>query len=295
MTSFLRLDCDLPAECEESLAELLTGQPVLGSHLEPLGDGWLRVAVYLPEGRLEAAEKVAALLVEAGGSRLDRQEVERTDWLASYRSAVRPFPVGRQWWMDPHPDAPTPAPDSRLRLAVEPRMAFGTGSHESTQLVLLALEEMSSGFAGPVTEVLAGMTVLDVGTGSGVLALAADRLGAGTVIGFDVDPEAIWVARQIARQQEWPARPRYFAGRLAALGAAHFDLVLCNMIPEQATPLFPDLARLLARPGRLILSGLLASQRDEVAAELDRAGLQVLAERHCHEWAGLLAARQRRW
>jgi ribosomal protein L11 methyltransferase len=283
---------DLPAGREEALAELLAAEPVLGAHLEPSLGGRVRVSVSVRADLEGVAERVTALLARLGAIGLRRQAVERSDWLARYRSEVRAFPVGRRWWMDPHPDAPTPAPDGRLRLAVEPRMAFGTGSHESTQLLLLALEEVAAAKGETVRAALAGMTALDVGTGSGVLALAADRLGAAPVVGLDVDPEAIWVARQIRRQQDWPARPCYLVGPVTSLGAVRFDLVLCNMIPEQAAPLLYDLGRLLADHGRLLLSGLLADQVDEVRFELARVGLEVRVERRLGEWSSVWVARE---
>jgi ribosomal protein L11 methyltransferase len=216
------------------------------------------------------------------------QPFQQADWLAAYRATVRPHAVGRRWWMDPHPDAPTAAPQGRWRLAVEPRMAFGTGSHESTQLVLVALEELAQRW-----DAVGGATVLDVGAGSGVLALAAERLGAAWVVGLDVDPEAVWVARQIARQQEWPAGPLYLIGPVAALSGVRFDLILCNMIPKQSVPLLPDLRRLLASRGWLVLSGILQDQAAEVGGELRLHGLGVEETSSLDDWACVWARPER--
>jgi ribosomal protein L11 methyltransferase len=291
MTDYLCLVAELPAEREGALSETLAGLPVLGAQLEPAAPGWLEVRVYLEPGS-PAAEWVAAALEALGVRALHSLREVSRDWLAEYRTRVRAHAVGRLWWMDPHPDQPTPAPKARLRLVLEPRMAFGTGSHESTQLVLLALEALADrGVAAgtAATESLAGRRVLDVGTGSGVLALAADRLGAAWVVGLDVDPEAIWVARQTAGEQEWTAQPHYLIGPLSSLGPSRFDLVLCNMIPEQLVPLLPDLKRRLAADGRLLLSGLLEEQRGEVEGRLAEVGLQVVETRRLAEWAGLEA------
>lgn len=284
MSDYLRISCRLPADREDELAGVVGELDVLGCHLEPTDGEAFRATAYLPAARRDAVAELTTRLVALGAVEVGVEPFKRADWLAAYRSTVRPHGVGRRWWMDPHPDAPTAAPEGRWRLAVEPRMAFGTGSHESTQLALVALEELAER-----RHAVAGGTVLDVGTGSGVLALAADRLGARWVVGLDVDQEAVWVARQIARQQEWPARPRYLAGPVSSLGRACFDLVVCNMIPEQALPLLADLRRVLAADGWLILSGLLGDQSREVGDALGGHGLGVAETHALGEWVCLWA------
>jgi ribosomal protein L11 methyltransferase len=284
VSDYLRISCRLPADREDDLAGAVGDLGLLGSQLEAVDERAVRATVYLPAARSDAVAELTARLAALGAVELAVEPFGRADWLAAYRSTVRPHGVGRRWWMDPHPDSPTAAPEGRWRLTVEPRMAFGTGSHESTQLALVALEELAERWRA-----VAGATVLDVGTGSGVLALAAERLGATWVVGLDVDPEAVWVARQIAAQQEWPAQPRYLIGPVAALGRATFDLVVCNMIPEQALPLLPELRRLVAVEGWLVLSGLLGSQAREVGRTLGGHGLEVAETHTCGEWACLWA------
>jgi ribosomal protein L11 methyltransferase len=283
----------LPAALEDELPAVLDGMPVLGCELIEGGPGEVEARVYLRvgEGRdagagpgaqsHEQARELADLLLGLGAVEVVLEQVEQADWLAAYREHVQPFPIGQRWWMDPHPDSPTPAPEGRTRLAIEPRMAFGTGSHESTRLVLLELEAMAPD--------LEGARVLDVGTGSGVLALAVESLGAAEVVGLDIDLAAMAVAHQIAGQQEWPAAPLYLAGPVAAIGRAAFDLVLCNMIPDHFDPLLADLARLLAPEGALVLSGILLTQQDAVEARLAEAGLVAAGTRPCGEWLAIRA------
>lgn len=278
---YLLVRCAIPERLEEELPVILESLPVLGSHLEPAEDGLSRLDVYLEHGLRREAEALSRCLRILGGSQTSINEVAGEDWLASYRNHVRPFAVGTRWWMDPHPENPTSAPQGRMRLAIEPRMAFGTGSHESTQLVLLELEELE----------IDGRTVLDVGTGSGVLALAADALGASWVVGFDVDLQAVLVARQIRGQQDWSAAPRYVAGPLRCLARRGYDLVLCNMIPEHFEPLLDDLVPMLGEDGFAIFSGILLSQQAAVSQLLVRAGLLVVAERRLGEWTALRTRR----
>jgi ribosomal protein L11 methyltransferase len=165
-----------------------------------------------------------------------------------------------------------------VHLIVEPRQAFGSGSHESTQLVLLLLEDL------PV----AGQRVLDVGTGSGILALAARALGASWVVAFDIDVDAVCIAHQTVAAQPQRLPVSLFAGSTSAVRRRGvFDLVLANLIPLEAGPLLADLKELLAPGGFLVLSGLMADQRTAVEAELTGCGLAVRKTRELQEWVAL--------
>ncbi len=279
---YLTLGCLAAPWVEDALAEELMPFSVLGAEIVEFSAHLIRIKIYLASDQTAVARELEGVLAGLGCHDIELSTLAEEDWLLAYRTHVKPFAVGRRWWLDPHPGDPTPAPDRRWRLAIEPRMAFGTGSHESTQLVLLELEELEPA-------ALKGRRVLDVGTGSGILALAAELLGAHQVVGLDVDPQAVWVARQIVRDQEWPAAPRLVVGPLACLGEVTFDLVLCNMIPENFLPLLDDLARVLGATGQLMLSGLLSGQGEAVGAELRRVGLQVVGERISNEWLGLRA------
>jgi ribosomal protein L11 methyltransferase len=202
------------------------------------------------------------------------------DWLKPYRNAARPFPVGQSWWIDPHPDEPTAAPPGRVRLVLEPRSAFGSGSHESTQLILVELEAMD----------LEGRSVLDVGTGSGVLSLAAVARGAAPVLGIDIDPAATMVARETCGRQEWPRRPLLATAETEALAGREFDVVVCNIISSRLIPLLPEVRRVGRRGGEAVLSGLLVIERERVCRELVAVGLAPIAERSAGEWLALRVA-----
>jgi ribosomal protein L11 methyltransferase len=147
--------------------------------------------------------------------------------------------VGERFFLAPFwRDDPTP--DGRVRITVNPGMAFGTGVHETTQLCLEALEK----YLTP------GMSVLDVGTGSGILAEAARLLGARFVYACDVDPVAVQIAGNA------------FVGSVDAIADASADLVVANISPEAIVSLAPDLLRVLRRPGGVMLAS--GFERDEV-------------------------------
>ena len=282
MSDYLTVTCRLPAATEEALASALEHWPVLGCQVEDSGRE-LDVTVYLRAEQAGALVGVRQGLAGLGARDLASAHFAEQDWLADYRRHAMPRPIGSRFWLDPSPSRPTPPPDRRLPLLIEPRQAFGSGSHESTQLVLLVLEDV------PV----AGRSVLDVGTGSGVLALAARSLGASWALGFDNEAEAVWVARQTVAVQPRRLPVALFAGTTAALGRrASFDLVLVNLLLVEAQPLLGDLHALLAMDGLLVLSGLMADQQAAAEAELARAGFLVERARELDEWVALVCAKR---
>lgn len=219
---------------------------------------------------------------EVPGARLlGCEAVPDVDWLAPYREAARPFPVGTRWWLDPRDPEDVAVGDDRIPpsgrrlLRVPARAAFGTGSHESTRLVLELLEEID----------LVGRRVLDVGTGTGLLAFAALLSGARSAVAFDLDPAAPFHARENAPLNGL-ALP-LFAGTAAALGPppdARFDLALVNVIPEEIAADLPLLAALLAPEGEAVFSGALVASGAASLARLQDAGFSPVSERRCGEW-----------
>ena len=181
-----------------------------------------------------------------------RKEEER-DWVASAQELLQPMEVGRRFFLVPE-WRDDPAPDGRMRIVVNPGMAFGTGKHETTQLCLEALEEC----------VTPGCAVLDVGTGSGILAHAARLLGAGKTFGCDVDPIAVEIA---AREITGSA----FTGSVDAVKSGGVDLVVANISPEAIRALAPDLLRVLRPGGTLLASGFELGEVDQVRAVLPPA------------------------
>lgn len=267
---YLRRIYFVPPELEETFVGDLWLAGTLGvqSTVEP--DGRVRLEAWFPAGSVPAVSLPPD--VEPAGD----EPVPDSDWLAAYRERARPFPVGRSLFVDPRePDeAPAEVPEGRRLLRLPARAAFGIGSHESTSLALELLEDMD----------LAGLRVLDVGTGTGILALAALGAGARSAVGFDVDPAAPVHARDNARLNGFP-RLRLFAGRLAALRERPlFDLALINVVPEQILPEMPDLVALLRPGAEAILSGILAEKGREVLDQVRGLGLVERDRREAGEW-----------
>lgn len=170
---------------------------------------------------------------------------EQRDWVQSARDLLQPMEVGDRFFLVPE-WRDDPAPSGRFRITVNPGMAFGTGVHETTRLCIEALERL----------VQPGTAVLDVGTGSGILAQAARLLGAGKVFGCDVDPVAVEIAGS------------GFVGSADAVASGSVDLVVANISPEAIIGLAPDLLRVLRTVGTLLASGFETREVEQVKAAL---------------------------
>ncbi|HEY6049831.1 MAG TPA: 50S ribosomal protein L11 methyltransferase, partial [Thermoanaerobaculia bacterium] len=180
-----------------------------------------------------AAREAAAALAERGIRCEVVTDIAEGDPLEAFRAASKPFPVGRRFWLDPGDPSDSSPPEGRIALRLPASRAFGTGGHESTRLAIVALEE----------EGVEGRAVLDVGTGSGVLALAAAALGSPRAVGYDTDLEAIFVARENVRRHPFGDRVCLAAAAAPAVGGA-FPVVVANLLPDE---LFSIRTEVLAR------------------------------------------------
>jgi ribosomal protein L11 methyltransferase len=220
------------------------------------------------------AEAVAAA---RGGS---VEEVPDQDWGETWKKGLDAITVGRvhvrPTWI------PGPAPAGAVEVVLDPGMAFGTGTHPTTSLCLAALSDLLG--------VRHGASVLDVGTGSGLLAIAAAKLGAGRVVANDNDPVALKVARENADANG--AEVELTAADVRFVEGA-FDLVVANILANTLVELAPAIARRLAPCGLVLLSGILAPQEDEVRRAYVALGLKPLpgGDRREGEWSLLALAR----
>ena len=196
------------------------------------------------------------------------------DWVAHARERLQPMLVGERFFLVPE-WRNDPTPDGRLRISINAGMAFGTGAHETTRLCLELLERHCQ----------PGITVGDIGTGSGILAEAAHLLQARTVVACDVDPVAVAVA---AKNFSAAARGVHcFIGSADSIAAASLDLVVANITPDWLIRLAPEWQRMARPGGTAILSGIEAHDVDSVTAALTSTGAIVTAVRAENEWRAL--------
>lgn len=272
-----RLLLTTPADLEDALvAELwLAGTQGVQSSEGP--DGRLRVEAYFSAG-----SPAAGFDLPPGIELVADEILPDADWLAAWRERARPFAVGETLLVDPREpgEEEVEVPAGRRLLRLPARAAFGTGGHESTSLALELMEGME----------LRGRRVLDVGTGTGVLAFAALLFGARSAVGFDVDVAAPVHARDNSALNG--LRPLWYAGRLKAVRESPlFDVALINVVPEQILPEMPHLARLLRPGAEAVFSGILAERGREVLERLRELGFVEGKRREAGEWVAFRVER----
>ena len=252
------IEIEVPPEERELVIAELWERGVAG--IVELGENGLR-AFFEDEAEIRA--------LEARYPGAARRKEEDRDWVEAARDLLQPMEVGERFFLVPE-WRDDPAPAGRFRMVINPGMAFGTGVHETTRLCLEALERY----------VRPGMDVLDVGTGSGILARAAALLGARRVYACDIDANAV----EIAGQGEGPA-PLRFVGSVDGVKGGVADVVVANISPEAITKLAADLKRARRAGGVLLASGFEVPE-----IELVKAALGVVREvRRKGNWAMVVA------
>lgn len=272
---YLRRFFLVPPELEDVVSADLWEAETLGVRSETAADGRVLLEAWFAPDAPPFA--VAWPGVEMSGEDV----VPDTDWLAEYRERAQPFPVASSFFIDPREPGEPPAdtPTGRNLLRLPARAAFGIGSHESTSLALELLETLD----------LTGKSVLDAGTGTGILAFAALLRGARCAVGYDVDPASPFHARDNSRLNA--LHPLLFAGASAALRAVpRFDFAVVNIVPEQILPEMPGVVRLLRPAGELILSGILAERGRQVLDCMAGLGYSEADRREAGEWVAFRLA-----
>lgn len=208
------------------------------------------VALFAEDADPAAALAAAAASLGIPVPEYRSEDVPEQDWVRLTQAQFDPIKISDRLWITPSwHDAPDPA---ALSLRLDPGLAFGTGSHPTTRLCLQWLDRSLKG----------GESVLDYGCGSGILAIAALKLGAAAADGTDIDPQAVSAAENNAAENDAPAR--FFLPD--ALPAGQYDIVLANILANPLRLLAALLAERTKTGGRIVLSGLLAEQAEELAA-----------------------------
>jgi len=264
----------------------------LGARLDPTRPAIVRA--YLPARDRAAAEHAAAEVSDALGhlqafglrpiGELRTRIVQEADWADAWKAYFPVMRVGRRLVIRPTWRRHRRAPGDVV-LALDPGMAFGTGLHPTTRLCLAGVEALAD------RAVLAGARVLDVGCGSGILAIAALKLGAATALGLDTDPIAVEATRANARRNRLVRRQRARDGSLPS-GEPPFDVVLANLIAGLLVPLAPALRDELRPGGSILASGIFIDREGEVREAFDAAGLDIAGRRAEGDWVALEAVRR---
>ena len=282
---------DLVIEDQEEFEEFLEGNrdywDYIDEDFQQRLQGLSRVKIYLEDtdtaglSRLEDAVKELGLPMNVAA-------LPETNWEESWKDNYPAVEVGKNLIVVPYWQADET--NGRTPIILDPGLTFGTGAHASTQMVMEAMEES-------VTE---GYRCLDLGSGSGILSLAALRLGAKSAIGVDIDPKAEDIARENAAYNGFAA-PEFTAltgnvtedtALMEQLSRQEYDLVLVNIVADVIIGLSPVLPRFLTENSTLICSGILDVRLDDVTAALQKAGLTITSVRAKEDWRCVTAKRR---
>jgi len=297
--NWIEISVDVSLELAEAVSELFNryapqaagrGGAVTQIHgYDPVGNEdhlQATVSIYLPQS---AEGETTRQRIEIGLGHLSAimplpeptvRVVAETDWANKWKASYRPLRVGRRLLIVPSwLRAETDVAPGELPIELDPGMAFGTGLHPTTRLALRLLEEA----------VRPGVSVLDVGTGSGILSIAAVKLGAANVLATDVDEVAVSVAADNARQNGVAGQIVVQHGSLPR-PVRPFDLVLVNILPHIILALFDQgLRQYVGAHGDLLLSGIIEPRYQEILAALERDHLQLVQSLQEGDWIGLWA------
>ena len=278
--NWFALDVTLEPAAREAVEYALMEAGALGTETKDAADELLTSGYF---ERVPERERVRAALFEAlriyglpssAVRELRVREVAARDWLAEWKASWQPVAVGARFLIAP-PWSEIAETDERHVIRIEPGMAFGTGTHETTRLCLVAIEQHFH-----------GASFLDVGTGTGILAIAAAKLQPhARITACDTDAEAIEIARANAQLNGVADQISFYVGSVDEQTASA-DCVCANLTADVIAPLLPALVS--ATCGRLILSGILNPQADAIRAHLYQLGINECETMADGEWVALV-------
>ena len=274
---------DLVIEDQEEFEEFLEGNrdywDYIDEDFQQRLQGLSRVKVYLEDTDTAGLSRLEGTVKELG-LKMNVAALPETNWEESWKDNYPAVEVGRNLIVVPYWDAENT--NGRTPIVLDPGLTFGTGAHPSTQMVMEAMEEL----------VTPEYRCLDLGSGSGILSIAALRLGAQSAIGVDIDPKAEDIARENAAYNGFAA-PAFTAltgnvtedrDMMDSLCASEYDLVLVNIVADVIIGLSPVLPNFLTERSTLICSGILDVRLPDVLAALEKAGLTVTATYEKEDW-----------
>lgn len=287
---WLEISMELNADLAEPAAELLGRIAPNGAAVEMLDEG-VRVRAWLPDDD-ELADRKRRL--EEGLWHLGQIQpfpepvyklIEEEPWEITWNEHYQPLEIGEQLqivpsWMEPEDDV-------RIPIILEPGMAFGTGAHTTTRQCLEALELL----------VEDGISVADLGCGSGILAIAAARLGAGEVVALDIDEQAVALAQENVLRNGVGDRVQVLEGSLAELrrvAEGHdFELIVANIRASVLEDFIQDgIARELTAGGRIVMSGILDEQLDSILEKAMSGSLQIEQVMQAGDWRSVVFSKR---
>lgn len=269
------------ANCEKIAWELFDENMILTMPEDVLVKGWFSKddpqSVDAVRGQLAAMQK-HSFGIDMGTLRLELHTAADEDWAEVWKQYYKPFRIGRRLVVKPTWEQ-YESRDDDIIIEIDPGMAFGTGTHETTNMCMMLLEKYMD----------EGMRVMDVGTGSGILAIAAAKLGAKEVLAVDIDPDAVKVANENIERNVVQQNVRVVQGDLIKSEAMACDLAIANIIADAICALAAPMKRHLISGGYFICSGIIKEREQDVLDALKDAGYTVADRLVQGEWVALCA------
>ncbi|MCI9597856.1 MAG: 50S ribosomal protein L11 methyltransferase [Firmicutes bacterium] len=266
---------------EESLLENKEREPVVTVYFDDTEDGRkkvqdLKLAIMMLKGK--EMEGVFGWDTSLGRLYAEDRVVDDSDWKDKWKEFFKPMKVTENLVIKPTWESYEKTGDEKI-IEIDPGMAFGTGTHETTSLCLELIE----------TYLKQGQRVLDIGCGSGILSIAAALLGSGPVLGVEIDPDAVRTARENVQANGVGDLVTIQEGDLAKDVEGEAGLIAANLMAPLVIQLAPAAAEHLEVQGVFISSGILLEKRKEVEEAICQAGLKVLEVREKGEWCAIAA------
>lgn len=243
-----------------------------------LEKGYIRFTIYLDDiaDNDEREAKIMAYIKELGGE-FSKEIIDDSDWKNNWKKFFKILKPNKTIVIVPTWEE-YEKKDGEEIIKLEPGMAFGTGSHETTSLCIKKLEE----YMKP------GMKVLDIGTGSGILSIAASKLGASKVLGVDIDPMSVYIANENKKLNE-VINAEFIVGDLLSKVKDKYDIVVSNILAEVIVTMTGDLHKFLNKDGIFISSGILKVKSAMVIDSLEANGFEILNVEDLNEWTSIVA------
>lgn len=243
-----------------------------------LEKGFIRFTIYLDDisDNDEREAKIKAYIEEIGGE-FSKEIIDDSDWKNNWKKFFKVLKPNKTIVIVPTWEE-YEKKDGEEIIKLDPGMAFGTGSHETTSLCIKKLEE----------HMKPGMKVLDIGTGSGILSIAASKLGASEVLGVDIDPMSVYIANENKKLNE-VKNAEFIVGDLLSKVKDKYDIVVSNILAEVIVTMTGDLHKFLNKGGIFISSGILKVKSAMVIDSLEANGFEILNVEDLNEWTSIVA------
>jgi len=289
---WIQISIETSREAEDAVSNLLmeVGSDGVQTEDDRLNSGKVTLIAYFPPDDTvgERVSRISELLkdmrelkINVGEGKISFKNLDDTEWSEQWKEFFKPLPIGERILVYPSWESVGDFPGRDIRIQIDPGMAFGTGGHSTT---LLALELLESSIQG-------GEKIADVGVGSGILSIAAVKLGAREAVAIDVDEKATGIARENSQKNGVGDRIHVMRGDSIRVIEDKYDTIVCNIYTKVILSMIPDFRACLRSDGSLILSGILEIELPKIEVELQNNGLAILETRFDEEWAAVLANR----